>query len=120
MSEIGLWNVARVHPDMSAAGDADGRELSHRELTAAADRYGRGLQQLGLQTGDTLVMMLPNGLDLVAVDLAATQSGLYVVPVNWHLVGAEVAYLVDDCGAKAFVAHSRFADAATVGAASVP
>jgi long-chain acyl-CoA synthetase len=53
-------------------------------------------------------MMLPNGVDLVAVYFAATQIGLYVVPVNWHLVGAEVAYLLTDSQAKVFVAHQRF------------
>jgi long-chain acyl-CoA synthetase len=57
-------------------------------------------------------MALPNSADLVALYFAVLQTGLYVVPVNWHLVGPEVAYIIEDSGAKVFVAHERFADMA--------
>jgi len=83
--------------------------VTYGELAAAADRYGRGFQAMGLRPGDAIVVMLPNGADLASVYFGAFQTGLYVVMVNWHLVGAEVAYLISDSGAKAFVAHERFA-----------
>jgi long-chain acyl-CoA synthetase len=54
-------------------------------------------------------------VDLMALYFAALQTGLYIVPVNWHLVGAELAYILTDSGAKAFVAHERFAEAALTG-----
>jgi long-chain acyl-CoA synthetase len=120
MGEPGLWNIARTEPDMTAVVDPSGREVSYRELAATANRYGRGLQALGLSPGDCVVMMLPNGVDMVAVYFAAMQTGLYVVAVNWHLVGPEVAYIVRDSGAKAFVGHERFADAAAEAAAGLP
>ncbi|HST81901.1 MAG TPA: acyl-CoA synthetase [Kineosporiaceae bacterium] len=108
MNTPGLWNIAREQPTMTAVVGPDGERLDYAELAARADRYARGLQTLGLRPGDTLAMMLPNGVDLIAVYFAATQIGLYVVPVNWHLVGAEVAYLLADSEAKVFVAHQRF------------
>src|SRR5689334_12777805 len=108
MSSPGLWNIAREQPNLTAVVGPDGESLDYAELVARADRYGRGLQTLGLRAGDTLAMMLPNGVDLIAVYFAATQIGLYVVPVNWHLVGAEVAYLLADSEAKVFIAHQRF------------
>jgi len=120
MGEPGLWNIARTEPDMTAVVDPSGREVTYRELAATADRYGRGLQALGLRPGDCVVMMLPNGVDMVAVYFAAMQTGLYVVAVNWHLVGPEVAYIVQDSGAKAFVGHERFADTAAEAAAGLP
>src|SRR5687768_14155246 len=95
----GLWNIARDTPDRTAVVGPDGTTLTYAELTARADRYGRGFQALGLRPGDTVALMLPNGVDLVAVYFAAAQTGLYVVPVNWHLVGPEVAYLLTDSGA---------------------
>ena len=39
MSELGLWNIARSHPDLTALVGPDGQELSYQELTATADRY---------------------------------------------------------------------------------
>jgi long-chain acyl-CoA synthetase len=118
----GLWNIARDTPDRPAVVGPDGTTLTYAELTARADRYGRGFQALGLRPGDTVALMLPNSVDLVAVYFAAAQTGLYVVPVNWHLVGPEVAYLLTDSGAGAFVAHERFAGVATSAAdtAGVP
>ena len=48
--------------------------------------------------------------------LAVPQAGFYLVPINYHLVGPEIAYIVHDCEAKVFVAHERFADAASAAA----
>jgi long-chain acyl-CoA synthetase len=112
VAETGLWNIAREQPDLTAVVDPDGRQVTYAELAASADRYGRGFQALGLEPGDAVVLLLPNGIDLVSVYFGAFQTGLYVVMANWHLVGAEVAYLIEDSGAKAFIAHSRFADTA--------
>jgi long-chain acyl-CoA synthetase len=112
MNSPGLWNIASEQPTLTAVVGPDGESLDYAELAARADRYARGLQDLGLKAGDTLALMLPNGVDLIAVYFAATQIGLYVVPVNWHLVAAEVAYLLKDSEAKVFVAHQRFDDVA--------
>jgi len=108
----GLWNIARTDPDRTAVIGPDGRELTFGELAATADRYGRGLQKLGLAPGDVLAVLLPNGVDLLALFFAAYETGLYIVPVNWHLIGPEVSYLLENSEAKAFVAHDRFADTA--------
>jgi long-chain acyl-CoA synthetase len=48
---------------------------------------------------------------MIELYLAATQAGFYLVPINHHLTAPEIAYILQDCGAKAFVAHERFADA---------
>ena len=119
MTDTGLWNIARDEPGLTAVVDPSGREIAYGDLAAAADRYGRGLQKLGLQTGDCLVVMLPNTIELVALYFAAMECGLYIVPINWHLTGPEVAYIVEDSEAKAFVGHERFAAAATIAAAGI-
>ncbi|CRK59574.1 acyl-CoA synthase [Alloactinosynnema sp. L-07] len=117
MRSIGLWNIARDDADATAVVCPDGREVSYGELAAAADRYGRGLQAMGLRPGDSVVLLLPNGFDLLATYFAAVQTGLYAVLANWHLVGAEIAYLIDDSGAKVFIADARFAESASDAAA---
>ena len=32
--------------------------------------------------------------------------------VNWHFVGAEIGYIVNDAETEAFIVHERFADEA--------
>ena len=66
--------------------------------------------------GDTVAGLLPNGAAALALYFAAIETGLYVVPVNWHQVAAEVAYILGDSGAGAFVAHERFAGTAVAAA----
>ncbi|NMN97030.1 acyl-CoA synthetase [Antrihabitans stalactiti] len=112
----GLWNIAAHDPDRIALVEAAGREVTYGELASTADRYGRGLQALGLQTGDSVVMLLHNTADLVAFYFAAFETGLYIVAVNNHLTGPEIAYILKDSEAKAFVAADRFAAAAQLAA----
>ncbi len=109
MTDIGLWNIAAGAPDSLAVVEPGGGTVSYAELAARADQYGRGLQALGLRPGDCVAGMLPNSTEALALFFAAIQTGLYVVPVNWHLAAAEVAYILADSGAAAFVAHERFA-----------
>jgi long-chain acyl-CoA synthetase len=116
VTALGLWNIAGQEPDRPAVVDPGGGTVSYGELAAAADRYARGLHQMGLRAGDAIVLMMPNCAEMLAVHFAALQTGLYIVAVNWHLVGPEVAYILSDSGAKAFVAHERFAEVASAAA----
>jgi long-chain acyl-CoA synthetase len=61
-------------------------------------------------------MLLPNSAEVFELYLAIGQAGFYLIPINWHLVGPEIAYIVDDCEAKVFVAHARFAEHAKAAA----
>jgi long-chain acyl-CoA synthetase len=45
------------------------------------------------------------------VYLAMQQVGLYLTPINFHLVGPEIAYILEDCEARVFIAHARYAEA---------
>ncbi|HWD04896.1 MAG TPA: acyl-CoA synthetase [Amycolatopsis sp.] len=114
--DLGLWTIAAAEPHRAALMNPDGGEVSYGELAAKANRYALGLRELGLRAGDCVVLLQPNGDELLAAYFAAIQSGLYVVVVNWHLVGPEVAYIIADSGAKAFLAHERFAGVAVAAA----
>jgi long-chain acyl-CoA synthetase len=116
VTPLGLWAIAEAEPGRAAIFIPNGPAVSYGELARRSDQYGRGLQALGLRPGDTVAGLLPNGPDALALFFAAAQTGLYVVPVNWHLTAPEVAYILADSGAKAFVAHERFA-AVAAGAA---
>ena len=116
MTEIGLWTIAARAPERVAVIEPDGTVVSYAALAARADQLGRGLQALGLAAGSTVAGLLPNGADALALFFAALETGLYVVPLNWHLAAAEVAYILDDSEAGAFIAHERFAAVAAAAA----
>ncbi|MEU4423162.1 acyl-CoA synthetase [Actinoplanes sp. NPDC024001] len=112
MTGIGMWTIARESPQLAAIVDPDGRTVTYGELAAEADRISRGLRSAGLSAGDTVALLLPNGADILTAYFAAVQIGLHVVPLNWHLTGAELGYILRDSGARAFIAHERFTRAA--------
>jgi long-chain acyl-CoA synthetase len=109
VTAIGLWAIAARNPDLPAVIDPGGTVVSYAELARAADRYGRGFQALGLGPGDAVATLLPNGVTALAAYFAAIETGLYIVPVNWHQVAAEIAHILTDSGAGAFLADERFA-----------
>jgi len=112
MSEFGFWNVAVAEPDHVALVEPEGRELSAGELLEGANQLVHGLRHLGLQRGDCIAAVLPNGAAMIELYLAAGQGGWYLTPINHHLTAAEIAYIVQDADAKVFVAGDRFAAAA--------
>ncbi len=116
MGSMGFWRLARERPDWIAAVGPDGTEHAAADLLGRVNQITHGLRQLGLGPGDGVATLLPNGIAPLEVYLAAHQSGWYLTPVNWHFTAAEVEYIVRDSGAKAFVAHERFAGQAAAAA----
>jgi long-chain acyl-CoA synthetase len=112
MADLGFWRLAEADRDRLALVGPDGSERTAGELLDRANQIAHGLRALGLETGDTVALLLPNGIELIETYLGAMQIGLYVTPINWHLVGPEIAYILSDSDAKVLVAHERFAAAA--------
>jgi long-chain acyl-CoA synthetase len=111
MADLGFWNFARRDPTQLALVEPDGREWSRGELFAACNQVVHGLRALGLEKGDCVAAVLPNGAPMVELYLAVAQAGWYLTPINHHLTAPEIAYIVEDSEAKAFVGAGRFADA---------
>src|SRR5260370_42238940 len=116
MAELGFWAIAQEEPEKLALVDTDEREVRAGDLLVACNQGVHGLRSRGLQQGDAVAMVLPNSVEGFELYLAVLQAGFYLVPINTHLVGPEIAYIVQDSEATAFVAHARFA--ATAGAAA--
>ena len=115
----GFWNLAAEDPGRLAVVDPDGRQITYGELHAEANRLVHGLRALGLQAGDGVATVLPNSIEMLALYFAATQAGWYLTPINHHLVGPEIAYIVDDCEASALIVHEHFSEACLVAADTI-
>ena len=109
MTELGFWRMAAADPDRMAIIDPEGGEHTAGEVLAAANQISHGLRALGCQVGDTVAAVVPNGLEMLEYYLGATQIGLYITPINHHLVGPEIAYIVNDSESKVLIVHERFA-----------
>jgi long-chain acyl-CoA synthetase len=112
MADFGFWALAHENPDKLALVAPDAVEYSAGELLARTNQVVHGLRGLNLKPGDVVATLLPNGVEMFELYLAALQAGWYLVPINHHLIGPEVAYILKDSEAKAFVAHERFTEVA--------
>ncbi len=95
------------HPDAVAVVDAHGG-TTWRRLDERVNRLVHVLRDRGLASGDTVVAMLGNQVEAIELSLACLHGGWVLVPVNWHWVAAELAYVIDDAAAAAVVVDARW------------
>ena len=93
---------ASVQRDGSATAivEVGGRSLTYRELWDGAARVAGGLGAMGVQRGDRVAIRLGNGADWVLAFFGCQLLGAVVVPVNTRFTEHEVAYVIEDSGAK--------------------
>ena len=111
-----FWERAARDPAHTAVIEPSGNRVSAGEVLASANQVVHGLRALGLRPRDAIAAVLPNSLEAYEIFLGMQQAGWYLTPINFHLVGPEIAYILQDCEAKAFIAHERFAAACMAGA----
>ncbi len=85
-----------------------GRRLSFAELDQRSQQLGAYLQSLGLVRGDRVAIMLPNVLQYPIAVAAVLRAGFVVVNVNPLYTARELAYQLQDSGAKAIVIIENF------------
>jgi long-chain acyl-CoA synthetase len=58
------------------------RQVSFGELDGLADRLAAGLRERGVQRGDRVAIMLPNGIDAVVAIEGTLRAGAAIMPIN--------------------------------------
>jgi long-chain acyl-CoA synthetase len=110
LEPLGFYDYATAMPDKIALViDEDNTEVSYSELGAQVNQLSRALLELGLVRGQTVAAVLGNSREMLALQLATDQIGLYLTPINWHLTPDEAAYILADCGAEFVVTNLSFA-----------
>jgi len=94
--------------------------LTYAELHGTANRLANSLTTLGVEPGDRVAVMLPNGPDFIAAYYAALRLGGIVVPISTLLREAEVSYQLQDSGAKVLIVWEDVAEEAMRASAKSP
>lgn len=111
-----LRELARTRGDEVALVDGNGTR-TWAELDERTDRLIAALRTRGLREGDAVVLLAGNQREAIEVNLACMQGGWLVVPVNWHWVAGELAYVLDDADAAALIVGRAWTPLATEAAA---
>jgi fatty-acyl-CoA synthase len=100
---------ARLCPDKVAARDLN-RSLTFRQWNERSCRLGNALLGLGLSKRDRVALLAYNCVEWAEMYVALAKAGLVAVPINFRLVGSEIQYIVEDCGARAMIVQQDLLD----------
>ncbi|MGW8379367.1 long-chain fatty acid--CoA ligase [Streptomyces sp. ODS28] len=123
---IGSWPARRArktphrtalihHPDPAVPGGDPGEPVSstYAELHDRTARLALSLSERGIRRGDRVAYLGPNHPAYLETLFAAGLLGAVFVPLNTRLSGPELAYQLDDSGARLLVhapAHRDLVD----------
>jgi len=77
--------------------------LSYRELFGLINKYQRGLLELGLAPGDKVVMLVPPGIDFLALSYAVMGRGAVPVFLDPGMGKENLLNAIEDCMPQGFI-----------------
>jgi acyl-CoA synthetase (AMP-forming)/AMP-acid ligase II len=113
-----LASHAEANPNKPAVILGD-RVLDFASLDRAANQAASAIEGLGCVPGDRVAIMSFNSIEGFELANGLRRAGVVVVPVNYRLRGPEIAYVLNDSGAKVVVAGPDHVDAAVAASSDV-
>ncbi|MCB1907428.1 MAG: AMP-binding protein [Rhodocyclaceae bacterium] len=100
---------ARVEPRRIATRDSK-RALTFAQWDSRASRLANGLLALGLAKGDRVALLAYNCVEWMEFYVGLARAGLVAVPLNFRLLGPEIAYILSHSEAKAIIVQDSLRD----------
>ena len=97
----------RSGDDMTPAVHSGDREVTRAALRDAALRLAETLRSAGVQAGQPVAVMLPNGPEVVAALFGVWYAGGVYVPINPRVTAAELAHYLQATHPAALVTDGR-------------
>ena len=88
--------------------DFFGKEFTTKELDVLTRRFAAALKDLGLKKGEILALWLPNCPQFSITYFAAVYLGAILTAISPLFTGRELAYQINDSGAKYLIMIDRF------------
>ena len=78
--------------------------VSYKALAGQIEMLAEKLRNAGLKPGESVAMVLPNGLEFLVIFLALTRARLVAAPLNPAYKAAELRFFLEDGQARAIIA----------------
>lgn len=82
------------------------RVVSHKRFLDRASRAAGGFMAIGIGANDAVALLLRNDIAFLEASRGAALLGAFSVPINWHLTGPEVAFILQDSQARVLIVHA--------------
>jgi len=105
-----LERCAAVVPEHVVLRDAAG-ELTYAQLNSRVNRAAHGLMSAGVRKGHHVAVMLGHTLDHVVTFFALMKLGAVQLPINVHLRGDGLAYILEHGTPRFMIAETTYEEA---------
>ena len=107
-----VFQAAGQHPDKTAFLCREGA-TSYEALTERISALAGALEQLGLQTGDKVGLLLYNTSAFAVAYFALLSIGVAVIPLNTRLTAPELDTILNDAEARLLISSLEFYETVT-------
>lgn len=80
---------------------------TNMETKMYSDQFANGLNEMGIQKGDRVIVCMPNCPEVLFAYQGITRTGAVIVPVMFMLHPREIHFIVRNSGAKAIITSSH-------------
>src|ERR1700758_1430702 len=99
---------------------AGGARVSYRALDRASDRLAGALVDHGIARGDRVIVFMDNCREAVIAIFAALKAGAVFSPINPSTKADKLAYVINNCGARALITQHKLRAVAGAALAEAP
>jgi fatty-acyl-CoA synthase len=120
---VGEWTRirAKLNPEAPFVACDDGRAYTNIEFDRRVNRLANSLPEIGITRGERVAALFPNNPEFLELLFAAGKIGAIMGPLNFRLAPLELAYVLNDSGAKVMFYTPEFAaQAAEIKSLSTP
>lgn len=100
---------AREHADIDFAV-LGAKKITYKEADAVTNQIAHALIGEGLATGDRFAFLSKNSIEYALMFYAASKAGVVPVPLNYRLAPPELAYIINDAGAKLLISSAEYVE----------
>src|SRR6202171_4439995 len=84
-----------------------GEEIGYAAFNERIRVLGGGLASRGIGPNDVVAVLMKNSAAFLDIAFAVTQSGAIFLPINYRLASSEIAYIVENSGARLLIADEE-------------
>jgi long-chain acyl-CoA synthetase len=110
---------AARHPDKTALVNGEAR-LNYAAFDEACDRLAARLVAAGLKPGERVLVFMDNCWEAAVAIYAVSRAGGVFSPINPSTKADKLAYIIDNCRARAVISLDRLAKVAGAALAHAP
>src|SRR6266705_2716174 len=105
LSDLSIYNCTRFGPYTAIIYEdqQDVRTYTNMAIAREAAQLTIGLQSLGIQKGDRVIVMMLNCPEVIIAYQGIARAGAVIIPVLPLLKGPEVRYIAENSAAKAII-----------------